>query len=202
MKIGLDFDNTIVSYDTVFRDVAVEWKAIPKETPASKVFIRDFLKRAGKEDMWTEMQGYVYGMRMDDAQVYPGFKEFMGRIKNAGHAVAIISHKTLHPFLGPKYDLHASARQWIEKELCLEGRPFFDRDTVFFEPTKEKKLARIANFGCDIFIDDLPELISSPLFPKRTSAILFDPEKAHHAFSVPQAKVLSSWSEIQGELCP
>ena len=194
MKIGLDFDNTIVNYDKVFRDVAVEWGAVPKEIPASKLLVRDFLKNAGKEDVWTEMQGYVYGMRMDEAEVYPGFMEFMNRVKE--HSFAIISHKTLHPFLGPKYDLHASARKWIQKHL-----PFFDAGNVYFEPTKEKKLERIADLGCGLFIDDLPEIISSPLFPKKTSAILFDPENVHRSFSIPQVKVHSSWAEIQRELC-
>ena len=194
MKIGLDFDNTIVSYDQVFHDVAVEWKVVPEEIPASKLLIRDFLKNAGKENIWTEMQGYVYGMRMDEAEVYPGFMKFIKRVKE--RSIAIISHKTLHPFLGPKYDLHASARKWIEKQL-----PFFNAETIFFEPTKEKKIERIADFGCDLFIDDLPEIISSPLFPKKTSAILFDPEKMHRSLSIPQIKVLSSWAEIQRELC-
>ena len=40
-------------------------------------------------------------------------------------------------------------------------------DHVFFELTKEEKIARVANIGCDYFIDDLPEILLMPGFPKK-----------------------------------
>jgi hypothetical protein len=202
MKIGLDFDNTIVNYDKIFYDVAIEWGVIPKDVPVNKLAVRNFLRDIGKEDRWTEMQGYVYGARMDDAQLYPGLMNFIQRIKNVGHTAVIVSHKTSHPFLGPKYDLHAAARKWIEQNIRLGGEPFLGAESIFFEPTKEKKLERIAQLGCDVFIDDLPEIISSPHFPRSASAILFDPDHIHSSFAsqCPGVRVLSSWPEIQQEL--
>lgn len=202
MKIGLDFDNTLVNYDKIFHDVAVEWEAIPKHIPANKLSVRNFLREVGKEDRWTEMQGYVYGARMDGAQLYSGAIYCIQRLKKAGYDVVIISHKTAHPFSGPKYDLHTAARKWIEKNICLENNCLFNVTDVFFEPTKEKKVERIAQLKCDVFIDDLPEIISSPNFPKSTSPILFDPDHMHTCFNSQDSRirVLSSWSEIQQEL--
>ena len=202
MKIGLDFDNTIVNYDKIFYDVAVEWEIIPKHIPANKLSVRNFLREADKEERWTEMQGYVYGARMDGAQLYSGLINFIQQVKKAGYNLMIVSHKTPYPFLGPKYDLHAAARKWIEKNICTENNSFFNAENIFFEPTKEKKLERIAQLKCDIFIDDLPEIISSPNFPKSASAILFDPDNVHTSFALQRSgiRVLSSWFEIQQEL--
>src|SRR5687768_9193602 len=110
MRIGIDFDNTIVSYDALFHKVAREQNLIPEDTPANKVAVRDHLRRIGQEDRWTELQGYVYGARMDEASAYPGAIEFMRACIRAQHVLAVISHKTRFPFLGPQYDLHAAAR--------------------------------------------------------------------------------------------
>jgi hypothetical protein len=35
------------------------------------------LRALGKEDVWTELQGYVYGARMAEAEAYPGVLDFM-----------------------------------------------------------------------------------------------------------------------------
>jgi hypothetical protein len=196
MRIGLDFDNTIVNYDKVFHDVALEWRLIPSNMSVNKLAIRNFLRDSGKEDRWTEMQGYVYGARMDHALLYPGLIDFIEQVKSVGHTIVIVSHKTSHPFLGPKYDLHAVALKWIKNNICIEA------DDIFFEPTKEKKIERIVQLGCDVFIDDLPEIICSSGFPKTTMAILFDPDNMHRSFEAQcsEVRVLSSWAEIQQEL--
>ncbi|MCH8872612.1 haloacid dehalogenase-like hydrolase, partial [candidate division KSB1 bacterium] len=73
----MDFDNTIVSYDHVFHMVAVDHGLIDPAVPASKVAIRDHMRRTGNEDAWTELQGYVYGKRMADASAFPGVVEFL-----------------------------------------------------------------------------------------------------------------------------
>lgn len=197
MWIGIDFDNTIVSYDALFHKVARERDLIPAHTPVNKVAVRDHLRRSGLEDGWTEMQGYVYGARMDEASAYPGAIDFIRDAIVAGHAVTIISHKTRHPFLGPQYDLHAAARQWIERHLRAGGRPLLAESQVFFELTKEKKLARIAASACDVYIDDLPEILEAPGFPASTRALLFDPEGNH---CMPGTATFARWPEIAGHL--
>lgn len=193
MRIGLDFDNTIVSYDALFHKVALEQDLVPPDTPANKVVVRDYLRRIGKEAFWTEMQGYVYGARMDEASAYPGAIEFMRWARRAGHDLAIVSHKTKHPFLGPKYDLHAAARSWVDKHLGENGSALIAENQMFFELTKEEKLARIGSFGCDIFLDDLPEILQASAFPAGIRRVLFDPEGHHLAAALPDIDVIQSW---------
>jgi hypothetical protein len=198
MRIGIDFDNTIVSYDALFHTVAREQGLVPEGIPVNKVAVRDHLRSVGREDRWTEMQGFVYGARMDEASAYPGVIDFMRASIGAGHVVMIISHKTRYPFLGPKYDLHAAARSWIGHHLTADGGPLLPAEQVFFELTKEEKLARIAACACDVYIDDLPEILSAPAFPPATRPMLFDPE-GHHA--MPGTATFASWAEIASHLC-
>lgn len=195
MRIGLDFDNTIVSYDALFYKVACEKKLISPDHFLNKLLIRDYLRKTGRELQWTEMQGEVYGMRMNEAQVFPGVIDFIVKSKEAGHTLTIISHKTRFPFIGPKYDLQAAANEWINQNLTLKNNPLFAPNQIFFETTKEMKINRIEELDCNIFIDDLPEILLAKNFYKNARRILFDPEKNHN--NIPcQFKSFSSWADI------
>jgi hypothetical protein len=196
MRIGLDFDNTIVNYDHVFHLVAREGGHIPYDLPPSKLQVRNFLRNADKEDVWTEMQGYVYGARMSDAAPYPGAVEFMRWARHTNHELRIISHKTQYPYRGRKYDLHRSARDWVERVLLADGRPLVDPQHVFFDVTKEAKLRRVTEQRCDLFIDDLPEILLAPEFPRSARAILFDPD--HHHRDKVSLTAVGSWDEVRG----
>jgi hypothetical protein len=197
VRIGLDFDNTIVSYDALFHRVALEQQVVPATTPANKVAVRDHLRAVGQEERWTLMQGEVYGARMDDAVTYPGVIDFLVHAGAAGHDLFIVSHKTRHPILGPAHDLHAASRRWLERNLLMEGRPLIPPGNVYFELTRDEKLARIAQLKCDMFVDDLPEVILAAHFPSATVGVLFDPEHNHGSTVVPGGEVVGSWSELR-----
>ncbi len=195
MRLGIDFDNTIVCYDGLFHRVCVEKGLISASVPTSKSEVRDHLRRIGREDDWTEMQGYVYGARMAEAAPYPGVLEFLGQCVRLARPICIISHKTRFPFRGPKYDLHAAAMGWLD----LHG--FFDperiglpRSQVFLELTADAKLERIGQQQCTHFIDDLPEFLAASAFPPGTRRILFDPNR-HHEKQGTFIR-LESWAQI------
>lgn len=205
MRIGFDFDNTIVNYDALFYKVACEYGVTHENLAVNKLAVRDYLRQINKEDIWTEMQGYVYGARMNEAIMYPCALDVMQTIKKAGHVLAIVSHKTKYPYLGKPYDLHASARQWIaehlqEKNTAGNAISLIAQQHIFFEVTKEDKLARIANFDCDVFIDDLPEILLAADFPAKTIRYLFDPENKYSENDLPGIKVVSSWEMLKSYL--
>ncbi|MEQ9144259.1 MAG: hypothetical protein RLO08_07865 [Parvibaculaceae bacterium] len=190
MRIGIDFDNTIACYEGVFHRAAVERELIPETLGTDKNTVRNYLREQGREDDWTELQGYVYGARMDMVALYDGFTAFVDEARSQGHDLLIISHKTKAPFMGPAYDLHASARKFLEETgiLCADKVP-----EVYFELTLEEKVARIAGENCDCFVDDLPELLGHEDFPDRVRGILFDPHN-HHGESPFERQ--SSWRAI------
>jgi hypothetical protein len=203
MRIGIDFDNTIACYDGVFHAAALERGLIPANLASDKNAVRDYLNRGGRADDFTALQGHVYGTRMDLASPYPGFGDFVATARKAGHDLTIVSHKTRHPILGPRHDLHEAARGFLtERGLVGAGRGQIDPANVSFELTKEAKIARIAALGCEAFIDDLPEIFASPDFPGSTRRILFDP--ANQFADLARQRRLDrrgSWAEITAEFC-
>jgi hypothetical protein len=197
MLIGVDFDNTIVCYDELFHRVAVEQRLIPLSVPATKGEVCRYLKGRGLGDVWTELQGYVYGVRMWEAPAFPGVLEFFRRGAQSDLTLAIISHKTRYPARGPRYDLHEAARRWLEMHGFYDpGRIGLAADRVYFELSQREKLVRIAREGCACFIDDLPELLTKPDFPTGVRRrILFDPH-GHYAAEEGLCHT-TSWAEIE-----
>jgi hypothetical protein len=192
MRIGIDLDNTIVCYDGVFHRVALELGLIPPHTATDKTAVRDALRSDGREEAWTELQGRVYGDRMTAARLYPGVLEFLQACRSKGRQVFVVSHRTQQPYVGVASDLHDAALAWLERNGVFE-KTGLSRASVYLEPTKQGKLARIALLTCSHFIDDLPEFLGEPAFPKDVARVLFDPHARHPR--APFTRV-ASWREL------
>ncbi len=195
LRIGIDFDNTIVCYDGVFHRAAIERGYLAEcECALSKGKVRDRLRAQGMEEEWIDLQGYVYGAAMHLALPYPGIKDFLEYCRNEDVSVFIISHKTKHPFRGPRYDLHKAARGWLkENEISGFANSCVTPGNTFFELTKEKKIRRIGDLGCTHFIDDLPEFLRDEAWPQAVQRLLFDPDD--HYVDVTEFCKLRSWRE-------
>ena len=194
MKVGIDFDNTIVSYERVFHKVALEKSLINSNVAISKISVIDHIRTFINNDTWTELQGYVYGKRILDADIYDGFIDFLKFAKNNQIEVIIVSHKTIYPYLGKKYNLHDSARKFISKFFINENINLLETKNIFFELTQREKAMRIQEESCDYFVDDLPEIFSLKEFPRKTKQILFDPEFKHKKFD--HGFISSNWNNI------
>lgn len=191
MILGLDFDNTLIRYDELFYQVALDKGLIPSDLSKTKNTVRDYLRQVGKEDEWTLLQGEVYGSRIQEAMAFEGMQEALKKIATQSERMFLISHKTRTPYMGQQYDLHQAAIGW------LQGHAFFDMEglgwqenQVFFELTKEEKVQRIVQLGCTHYIDDLPEILR--MLPDTVQKILFAP---HKTGVIPKEwKRLGEWS--------
>ena len=196
MLVGIDFDNTIVCYGALFHRAAVTKGWIPPETPADKEQVRNVFRRQGQEDRWTLLQGQVYGELIREAPPFPGVLGFLDECCHRGIAVCIVSHKTRLPIRGPAVDLHQAAFDWLKGHRIHtadgNGLPL---SGIYFEETKQRKLQRIAEVGCECFIDDLPEFLAEPDFPPNVQRILFDPHRRHQDDSA--FVRADSWTAIQ-----
>jgi hypothetical protein len=193
MRLGFDFDNTLISYDWLFRRVALDKALIPETTPPHKNAVRDYLRQQGIEDEWTRMQGEVYGGRILEAEPYPGMRATLQALKAQQIPMCIVSHKTRTPYLGEPRDLHAAARGWLRQQGFFDAQGLgWSEDQIFFELTKEAKVARILALGCTHYVDDLPEILE--MLPNVLEKILFDPGKAHGRTS--SWKRLTAWGEL------
>lgn len=194
MVVGVDFDNTIVCCDGVFHRAAREQSLIPGNIAVNKTNVRDYLRQVGKEAVWTELQGLVYGDYIKYAPAFPGVKEFFWYCKKEGIRFYIISHKTHSPYGGCVYDLHESANKWLKAQGFYDSNIGLTAGNIYFELTKEDKINRIRQLGCTYFIDDLPEFLEEPDFPALTERILFDPNNIYKNSGNFQR--LSSWDDI------
>lgn len=176
MRIGIDFDNTIACYDGVFHAAALDQGLIGEDIARDKNSVRDALNGSGRADAFTELQGHVYGTRMDLAAPYEGASAFIQAARSAGYDVFIVSHKTRHPMMGPKHDLHAAARGFLAAQGIAGPNGEIPDSHAHFELTKEEKIARAVSLDLQVFIDDLPEILAMPGWPDSVRRILFDPE--------------------------
>lgn len=195
MLIGLDFDNTIVCYDRLFHDIARERGLIPGSLPVSKGEVRDYLRAHGDEDAWIELQGLGYGPLMRAAELFPGVMACLQSWLRAGLRVCVVSHKTRQPYSGDRADLRQAAHAWLSSRGIYGGSTGLDPSNVFFEDTKLAKLRRIAELGCDWFVDDLPEFLAEPEFPAGVRRLLFDPQRRYQGED--RFARAESWLEVE-----
>ena len=181
MRIGLDFDNTIVCYDEAIKLLAEKIQDLPPAMVVSKLGLRDFLRSEGREEEWTRFQGELYGPGMLHAKPYEGAINAIKELKANGHQVFIVSHRSRFPYAGRRYDLHFYARKWIAANLAphnlfrdLDGSRDCS-DSSYFLESKHEKLTMIKELDCNVFVDDLVDVLKHSDFPDKTLSILFDP---------------------------
>ena len=188
--LGLDFDNTLVRYDKLFHQLALEKGLINESLPANKTAIRDYLRRQGQDELFTLMQGEVYGLRILEAEPAQGMLEALGELQERGIQMILVSHKTRTPYKGPAYDLHQAAWSWLEKhDFFAPDGLGWSCDQVFFEESKVAKATRIEGQRCTHYIDDLPEILE--MLPSSIQAILYDPNNNHND---PKFHHLTDWA--------
>lgn len=190
LHIGIDLDNTMVCYDEVFARRAATLGLGCVEPRAAKTLLRNTLRSCpGGEVAWTECQGEAYGPGLVKARPFPDTREVIAGWLHAGHTISVISHKTRFAALGPAHDFHAAARVWFEHwfgDLPLQ---------LFLEPTRWAKLRRIESQRCDVFVDDLLDLLEEPAFPAGPKRIWYSPDNSISACS-PAISRAASWAGV------
>lgn len=193
MIVGFDFDNTLINYTNAFKNLANKKKLVPEELNKNKILIRNYLREKNLEDEWTILQGEVYGNGIMQAEIYKGVKESFKYLLKKNIKIKIISHKTQYPYMGEKVDLRLSALKWIESNILNEISDInFTRSDIFFENTIGEKVNKIKELSCDIYVDDLPEILD--LLPDKIKRVLFS-SSANIDVNY-QYKVMKSWSEF------
>lgn len=202
VRIGIDFDNTIICYDEVFAAAARQRGLVPDGWNGLKRELRDYLRaKPGGELAWQGLQGWVYGKGIKDAAIFAGMPEFLAACGLAGAAVYIVSHKTQYGHQAPdRTDLRVAALDWMRRSGLIGSEDSaLSLDRIYFEDTLAAKVDRLARLDLDVFIDDLVEVFEQPHFPQRTRAILFaSPDASRDG----RHRSAASWAEIQNEVFP
>jgi hypothetical protein len=195
--IGLDFDNTLVSYDKVMYQTAQAMGFIKAaERGLNKTKIRDRIRTLPAGELkWQKLQAEVYGKRMDKAQLIKGVEKFLKACREEGIKTFIVSHKSRYAAQDTEkaHNLQEAALRWMRQQ------GFFDQDGlglhqahVYFEDTRQAKAARITELKCTHFVDDLQEVFLEKTFPRATKRLLLSSDIT----VMDGVKVFSSWEEI------
>ena len=117
LRIGIDFDNTIITYDDVFLATARAWGLLRADFTGSKQAIRDAIRLLPDGELsWQKLQGHVYGKGLDQAAMFEGVDAFLRRCRLSNAQVVIVSHKTEFGHHDPeRVNLRDAARDWMTK---------------------------------------------------------------------------------------
>jgi hypothetical protein len=197
MRIGLDFDNTIIGYADVFLAAAQERGLVGSEMrKASKQAVRDAIRLLPDGEIaWQHLQGFVYGRGIRNATMFGGVDGFLRRCRTEGHETFIVSHKTEYGHYDPeRINLREAALDWMSAHGFFSHDGYaIPRDNVYFESSRAAKLRRIARLGCTHFVDDLEEVLNDPEFPPSVERILFSDTAAS---GLPFA-VCPTWQRVE-----
>lgn len=173
-RIGVDFDNTLISYDDVFAAYAADEGIVVEGEKRRKRVVRDSIRALPEgETRWQALQGRVYGKGIAGAVPVEGAIDFLRKCREAAWDVLLISHKTEFGHFDPdRVNLRAAAVTWLERHGFFEACSGLSRVGVYWESTREAKLERIASSGCDLFIDDLEEVLCDERFPAGVERVL------------------------------
>ena len=194
--IGVDFDNTIISYDQLVYDIALARGLINNTITKNKRSVRDFIRLlSGGEESWQQLQAEIYGPSISKATLIPGVRDFFSKCSTLGVSVYIISHKTNYAnFDVTNTNLRKAAMSWMEDQgLFREAAGGINPLHVIFASTRDEKISLISQFSCTYFIDDLVEVFNEKKFPDSTEKILFNRDKNRTTSSM---NSFTSWPDI------
>jgi len=199
LRIGIDFDNTIVTYDEVFCLAAKRLGLINSGFFGSKQSVRDAIRLLPDGEMtWQRLQGHVYGKGIADAKLVTGVEAFLRRCRAEEVSVSVVSHKTEFGHFDPdRINLRTAALDWMARQGLLDGEHGVRLENIYFEGTRDEKINRIATLSLTHFIDDLEEVLTDPSFPPKVARILY----AESAQIERDAFVrCSSWRDIERQV--
>lgn len=178
LRIGIDFDNTIITYDDVFRAAAKARGLIGADFAGSKQAVRDAIRLLPDGELaWQRLQGQVYGKGIGGAKMVAGVAAFLHRARSEDCAIVVVSHKTEYGHFDPdRVNLRTAALEWMAGQGLFDGAHGVALANVYFESTRAEKLKRIAALSLTHFIDDLEEVLTDPDFPSDVERILFAEE--------------------------
>ena len=146
MRIGFDFDNTIVDYDLVFTQIAnelnLEYLGSPKNS------IKNYYEvELGQPNSWKKIQFKVYCELISKIAPSEKFISLLNWLINNNHDIFIVSHKTQNIKINNKnLNLRQPAKKWIEDNI-----PIFNKERIFFESSAIAKIRKIKSLNLDFF---------------------------------------------------
>jgi len=195
--IGVDFDNTVISYDDILSKLAQE-RGLAVSFPSSKKTLRDLLRQLPNGEIeWQKLQAIMYGPRIGEAKLISHVGEFFRRCRMNNINIYIVSHKSEYAAQDTEgINLRTAALKWMRENH------FFSRDglglnkkSIYFCNSRQEKIEKIKQLGCNYFIDDLEETFLEEDLPLTFQGILYAPA-GDHSQAIGKLMIATDWKEI------
>lgn len=173
-SVAIDLDNTLIDYRAPLSVIASRLGL----DSTDRADIRQHLRRDAKgHKLWQNIQAEVYTSGLETAALADGSLEFLMQCKAQSVAVFVVSHKT--KWVGSGLN-HISLRDRAKNFLVRTGVLFdlLPESRLYFESTRDAKVARVNELGVSILLDDLPEVLNHPDLSPDIEAILFKTDGA------------------------
>ena len=201
--IGVDFDNTVISYDDILYKLTHE-RGLSVSFPCSKKTLRDLLRQLPNGEIeWQKWQAIMYGSRMGEANLISHVGGFFRLCRMKNVSVYIISHKGEYAAQDTKgINLRTAALKWMyDNHFFSKDGLGLDQESIFFCNTRQEKIKKIKQLGCNYFIDDLEETFLEEGFPPTVQGILYSPA-VDHSRAIENLTIAKDWKEITQYVFP
>jgi hypothetical protein len=201
--IGVDFDNTVISYDDILYKLTLE-RGLSVSFPCSKKTLRDLLRQLPNGEIeWQKWQAIMYGPGISEAKLISHVGEFFRLCRMKNVSVYIISHKGEYAAQDTNgINLRTAALQWMyDNHFFSKNGLGLDQESIFFCNTRQEKIQKIKQLECNYFIDDLEETFLEEDFPPTVQGILYAPV-ADHSQAIEKLMIATDWKEITQHFFP
>ena len=188
MRIGFDFDNTIVNYDLVFSQIADQLNLEYLDSPKNS--IKNYYEvELGQRNLWKKVQFKVYCELISKIEPSDKFIALLHWLIENKHDIFIVSHKSQNIKINNKnLNLREPAKKWLERNI-----PIFNKERIFFESSAIAKIRKIKSLSLDFFVDDLVTILNLRQFPLLTKKILYN----RYLLKLNNIYVASNWDEVK-----
>jgi hypothetical protein len=167
----LDLDNTLIDYSPAFGPLVIE-HGLGTGTE-SRDQLRDRLRRPDSDEQWQLLQSVLYTDGLAYATMAPGALDCIETALALEWCVCIVSHKTFHtPERFGSRDLRTPAKEWLARVGVVD---LVGSEHVHFAESQDEKVALIAEYECDVFVDDLEAVLANQSMPAHTLRVLYRP---------------------------
>ena len=156
----------------------------------NKSFVKNEIIARFSENAWTNAQARLYSDYMKFAVPFKDSIRVITDWQKIGSEIFIISHKTKFALSGENINLIKYAENWVREHFKnTQIGCFTNPSNIYFEGSIKSKIDRILSTGCEIFIDDLKNVLDD--IPGNILKIHFKPESEDSKDS------FKNWIEIE-----
>jgi hypothetical protein len=180
-SVGLDLDNTLIDYTQAYFKIAEIFGITLVDL--NKDSIKQHLTDYKNNDVeWQRFQSILYTKGLDYAELAPGLLNFLKFCKTKRVKVSVVSHKTLTT--SKKFgnlNLRTPALKWLKEQQLIPT--LISLEDIFFCPSKSLKIEKINQLKCDIFVDDLEEVLNDSNLNFDVKKVQFSNELKNNSIS-------------------